>query len=54
MIAAWELAAHRGAAAVLFEGRMVDEPALREARELLALSARIRGRVSGVNDRSGA
>lgn len=42
MIAAWERAARDGAGAVAFEGRMIDEPALREARELLAVEARIR------------
>lgn len=42
MIAAWELAARDGSGAVAFEGRMIDEPALREARELLAVEARIR------------
>lgn len=43
MIAAWELAARDGTGAVAFEGRMIDEPALREARELLAVEALIRG-----------
>lgn len=42
MIAAAERGAREGTAAVAFEGRMIDEPALREARELLALAASVR------------
>ena len=36
MLAAWEASAAKGVAAVEFEGAMVDEPALRMARDTLA------------------
>ncbi|UTI66224.1 CoA ester lyase [Paraconexibacter antarcticus] len=42
MLATWQSRTQDGHGALLFEGRMVDEPAIREARALLATAEAIR------------
>lgn len=42
MLEAWASGTQGGTGALLFEGRMIDEPAIREARALLATAERLR------------
>lgn len=47
MLKAWASGTQGGAGALLFEGRMIDEPAIREARALLAAADQSRAEPGG-------